>query len=500
MRASPSTTQRRDSRPRSSWCGPSRASFLTGREPTEAKVYSLHDGGFRRTAGGDVQTWQTLPEFFQSRGYRSLTAGKVFHPDTDDDASERAWTKIMMPNVYQPMGYVLGNCLGKRADTSWVALRDGATRLPSRLLRPFSCRSSAPLSKFDDFIMARAAAQELDAIARARRERRALAGNESSLATAPPQAAPFFMAVGFVRPHYPLLVHDSFWNLYGFDVSAMSDATYVDPPEPEDAMPPNFAIKPDALETGQIPPVYHGVASRAFRRGTRLAYSAAFSQADAALGVVLDALERTGLADATAVMLTSDNGFSLGDSSLWYKQLLTDHSTRVPLLLSLPWRAPARAVESDAHVELLDVYRTLADVAGLAPHLARGVRGRSLLPLYLGEPATAPSRAPFEWAASLAPRCGRDRECRGDRVTQMGFSVRTRRWRYNVWLRQGNASDGVSWSAPRSRAVGEELYDHGEPAEFEPVDEHFNLAREPASDAVKDALFAKLKERFEGVS
>ena len=154
------------------------------------------------------------------------------------------------------------------------------------------------------------------------------------------------------------------------------------------------------------------------QRLTLRAYYAAISFLDANVGRVLDALERLGLADNTIVVFVSDHGYHLGDRGQWMKQTLFERSTRAPLIIAGPSVA-ARGAASPRIVEFLDIYPTLAALAGLAP--PAGLHGRSLVPLLTD------ASAPWDHPALSQVRRGAVPE------TFMGYTIRTDRWRYTEW-------------------------------------------------------------------
>jgi uncharacterized sulfatase len=247
---------------------------------------------------------------------------------------------------------------------------------------------------------------------------------------------PFFLAVGFYKPHCPWITPGKYFDMYG-----MGSITL-----PEIA--PDFdktALAPALASTKPWP--YMGVTPDQARECKR-AYYAAISFVDAQIGHVLDAVDRLGLRDNTIIVFWSDHGYHLGEHGLWMKQSCYEESARVPLIISVPGQKTAGQM-SPRTVELVDLYPTLADLTGLTP--TKGLEGFSVRPLIEDPKAT--------WAHAAYTQV--------QRGNFPGYSVRTERWRYTEW------DDG---------AKGRELYDH----ETDPKELH-NLADDPkAADALAE--------------
>jgi iduronate 2-sulfatase len=241
---------------------------------------------------------------------------------------------------------------------------------------------------------------------------------------------PFLIGAGFYRPHCPFIAPQRYFDLYPLNsIRAPSFAAADLEGVPRAAWftnPPNWDVRPTGL------------------RETIRAYYASISFLDANVGRVLDALDRLGLADETIVVFISDHGYHLGDRGQWMKQTLFEQSTRAPLIVAGAGVA-AKGGTSPRIVEFLDLYPTLVALAGIPS--PDGLQGRSLVPL-LKDP-----RAAWDHAALSQVR-------RGPAATAfMGYSVRTRDWRYTEW-------DGG--------AQGVELYD-----ERRDPGERRNLAADP---------------------
>ena len=238
---------------------------------------------------------------------------------------------------------------------------------------------------------------------------------------------PFFLAIGFYRPHCPFVAPKNYFDLY-----------------PLDKVP---IIKEDSTEWNDKPQVAkwntrlnYGLDEPSRREALR-AYYASISFMDAQVGKVLDALERLNLKDNTIVIFCSDHGYNVGQHGQWMKQSLFENSARVPLIIALPGTTNGKS--SARTVELLDVYPTLAELCGLeAP---RDIQGKSLVPLIKNSNEKWSKPAYTQVQRIINPG-------QPDRKIIMGRSVRTERWRYNEW---------------DETRLGVELYDHqNDPGEF----------------------------------
>lgn len=246
---------------------------------------------------------------------------------------------------------------------------------------------------------------------------------------------PFFMSVGFFRPHVPLYVPPKWFELYDEAQIALPTNPLVDIED----IPTNFL----SINDYAVAPTHREVLKHEKQRSLTRAYLASISFADHCIGIVLDALQSSPNAKNTIVVLWSDHGFHLGEKQHWAKRTLWEESTRVPLLIAGP------GIDSGQHcreaVSLIDIYPTLLELCNLpsASHL----EGLSLVPQL--QAATTPREQPAITSSYYG-----------------NHSVRTRDWRFISY------EDG-----------SEELYDHRvDPDEFK------NLALVPQHKAMRDKL------------
>ncbi len=396
-------------------CAPSRASLLTGRRPNangvltnpgQGNPYATH---FRNKIPDTV----TLPQLFKQGGWHSARVGKLYHYGVPNDIGTSSlddyasWDRVVNPRgrdrelhdrIFSLRPGQFGGTL------SWLRDDEGADE------------------EHTDGIGATEAIELLEKFKR--------------------ESRPFFLAVGFYRPHTPYVAPKKYFDLYPREkielpVLSADDRARTIKPAYQSANPPHDGATDDQ------------------KRDAIQAYRASISFLDAQVGRVVAALDRLGLADNTVVVFTSDHGYHLGDHGLWMKQSLFERSARVPLIIAAPG-AKAKGQAARGIVELVDLYPTLAAAAGLkAPAY---VDGTDLRPM-LDNP-----RAEVKSAAFSQVRRGANLD---------GFSVRTTRWRYTEFGAAG--------------AAGRLLYDEdADPAEAN------NLAADPRHSATVAELSALL--------
>lgn len=409
-------------------CSPSRTSIMTGLRPDTTRVYDLQTH-FRKTIPNVV----TMPQYFKANGYHTQSMGKMYHNGLDDEAS---WSvPSVMPKApdYGPQGEALKE--RKIAATLEARKTTPGLRLPQGLT--WESVDGVPDSYFRDGATADLAVQTL-------RERSQ-------------KAEPFFLAVGFSKPHLPFVAPKKYFDLFGattFQLPANYRFT------PRDAPPialsnwgemRNYHDMPKAGPNAQ--PVTDAQALELIR-----AYYASASYMDAQLGRVLSELDRLKLRDNTVIVLWGDHGYQLGDHTMWAKHTNYETSVRVPLIVSLPKQRAAKARQL---AELVDVFPTLCEAAGLP--IPQNLAGESLLPIVRDVNAKGQSAAFSQYP-------------RGPQDAVMGYSIRTDRYRFTEWITKADGS---------RQAV--ELYDH----QLDP-DENQNIAARPEHKALIDELSRQL--------
>lgn len=402
-------------------CNPSRSSFLTGCYPDQTGVLSNADK-FRKKLP-DVAT---LPQWFSKHGYFVARVGKLFHygvPNqigTSGEDDPESWHLVVNPRgidreVHDQIHTLQPGQFG--GTLSWLAIdsEDG---------------------------------QHTDGIG-ATEAIRLLEENH------PKQTGkPFFLAVGFYRPHTPYVAPTHYFKLYPRD---SIKPVLLQPGDRDDIPTAALFDRPHQLELS-VPK----------RQEIIQAYYAAISLMDAQVGRLLKALEFFGLADNTIVVFLSDHGYHLGHHGLWQKGDLFEGSAHVPLIIADP-RQEKKGVRTRALTELVDLYPTLAELCGLPrpDHLS----GQSLVGV-LNDPSKAGRSSALTVAVSRAKRM--HPELKKNNIK--GYSIRTARYRYTEW---GGGE------------FGSELYDY----EADPQ-EYTNRVNDPNHASVVAEMKALLKERI----
>ena len=349
-------------------CSPSRSSLLTGLRPDSTRVFDLHYH-FRQGLPDVV----TLPQMFMRNGYYVARVGKIYHYGNPGEIGTNGLDdKVSWQERYNPSGM----------DHTSLE-QDIINYTPTRGL-------GSSLAWYSDSIGRDTAHTD---------------GKVADIAIRlldQHKKGPFFLAVGFYRPHCPWVTPKKYFDLYSLDEITL--------PEVNEETKKNYP--PLALASTRPWPDF-GV-TREQARQSKLAYFASISFVDAQVGRVLHALDSLGLRDNTLVVFWSDHGYHLGEHGLWFKRSLFEEAGRTPLVFSYPGMQHRGAV-CDRLVELVDIYPTLADLTGLQP--PPGLQGVSLKPL-LENP-----QAPWDRPAFTQVQRGKI----------PGHSIRTEKWRYNEW-------------------------------------------------------------------
>ena len=397
-------------------CNPSRASVMTGLRPDAIKVYDL-DAHFR----DEVPNVNTLPQLFKDQGYWVGRVGKLYHYNVpaaigtnghDDPAS---WHEVFNPK-------------GRDKDEEHLITNAEPHRKISAALSWL--RAEGEDSEQTDGMVTTEAIKQIEKH----------------------KENPFFLGVGFFRPHTPYIAPKKYFDLYPIDSISI-------PYAPED----DRADIPYAALAHNCKVAHYGLPESVCLEAKQ-AYYATVSFIDAQVGLLLDALEDNQLMDNTIIVLWSDHGYHLGEhQGIWQKRCLFEESSKAPLLIYAPGAA-GNGIKSDQVVEFIDIYPTVAKLCNLNPPNEQP--GKNLMPL-LNDPL-------LNWEGHAYTQILRP----GNGNPVMGRSVRTNKWRYTDW------NEGKE---------GEELYDQiKDPKEFN------NLESDPNYQQIKAELKTLLEENVSG--
>ncbi|RPD41676.1 DUF4976 domain-containing protein [Chitinophaga barathri] len=399
-------------------CSPSRTSLMTGRRPNTTKVWDLKTH-FRTTIPDVV----TLPQYFKNNGYHTQSIGKIYH-DPAEAQDALSWSA---PEILA------------------LTKKDGKYVLPSNLKSKSSKAAATELADVPDnaYIDGQVADQALEVLGKIKDK-------------------PFFLAVGFRRPHLPFSAPKKYWDMY--------DREKIPLPV-QHTLPSN--IPAYAAHNSEELRGYSGIGSGnsiadSITRELLHGYYAAISYTDAQIGKVLAELDRLNLTRNTIIVLWSDHGFHLGEKGLWAKATNYELDTRVPLIIAAPGKG--RGITSDRLVELVDLYPTLAQLGGLP--VPEGLEGTSLAPLL-----TKPDQP---WKSAVFSQFPRPWQYKGEPAT-MGYAMRTERYRYVEWR---------NFKTGEVKAM--ELYDH----QLDPGEVN-NIANIPENSTLIHELQQQLRDGWQ---
>ncbi|MES2437533.1 MAG: sulfatase [Verrucomicrobiota bacterium] len=414
-------------------CAASRNNLLLGSRSTSLGIYDLSQN-FRKAVPDAV----TLPQYFMKNGYRAEAVGKILHTghgNTDDAAS---WS---VPTITEKV----------------VEYLNPASSAGGKLTREEAFFSNKELGRIGQ--LPKGAAWEIGDVADNGYSDGRIAdeGIKRLQAARERKDTPFFLALGFTKPHLPFTAPRKYWDLHVPKKFKLAENTRP----PRDAPP--VAGKRGGEITNYEPIPDSGEVADEVARKLIHGYYAATSYMDAQLGRVLDELDRQNLWDNTIIVLWGDHGWHLGDHGIWTKHTNYEQANRIPLLIVAPGMKPGSTRQL---TETVDVYPTLAELAGLPkPAVPQPVDGLSLVPVL--KDSSVKLR---DHAYHCFPR-GEGR---------IGRAIRTERYRFVEWKKPG---------APAGEAKIE-LYDYQD----DPTERQNLAAKNPEIVSELRAILARHPE------
>lgn len=413
-------------------CGPSRASLMSGLYPESNGVLNNNDKpGSYRVETPSLAEHPSMTGFFRQQGYYTARVSKIYHmgvpggiergePGGDDPDSWDYTYNVLGPETLSPGKLELLSPGNPHYGSNFarIILKDGTEGTQTDYL---------------------AASQAIAILENRAGEQYPRGTNKQKVKP----GAPFFLAVGLVRPHVPLIAPENCFTPY---------------PEEEVILPPVKIA--DNVPGGALRRQNNKIweMNEIQKKQTISAYMASVRFMDQQVGRLLHALDRLQLREETIVVFVSDHGYNLGEHDCWSKVSLWEGSVRVPMIISHPGFSREHGSTCESVTELIDLYPTLSELCGLQEHQPAILQGKSLLAYLSGETATKTES--LAYTVSYGGNAA---------------SIRTSRWRYTRW------GEGVEKG-------NEELYDH-----LQDPEENHNLAYDPGLKKV----VSELREQFE---
>lgn len=445
-------------------CRPSRASLMTGTRPETTGLF--HNYVSLRELQPDILT---LPQHFIANDYETAYLGKIFHHgDTDEERSWSFQPVKKLKDIKRPRGpYALAKNNRLKADNLKAMLsKYGEAARRGLASGPAFEKADVPDHRYVDGYNTLLAIETLKEMAKLEK--------------------PFFLGMGYKLPHLNWCAPSKYWDLYDPKKIPMAAKTTAPSNGATMGLHASFELRTrsNIPKTGPIGPE--------LGRTLKHAYLASTSYVDAQIGLLLAALDEAGIRENTIIVVWGDHGWHLGDMGVWGKATNYEIATRVPLMISIPPKVAknvnAFGKSTDALVELVDIFPTLCELAGIST--PKHIEGHSFAPL-LESPDQVWKKAAFsqypnpalrEWAANPLSQGMRETwfgpliksveqgimDQQGDKWNRelfekhlMGYTMRTDRYRLVVWRDHRD---------PKAEPIFVELFDHqSDPSETKNV-------------------------------
>ncbi len=450
-------------------CGPTRASLMTGMRPDYTKIWDLKTQ--MRDMNPDILT---LPQYLISQGYNTVGTGKIYHPSSAiKQIDPVSWNTPYL--IVEAKDYAAG--FGKPAIKHYQRpenkamflvkrqkpIRDEDDDEPNSIKGPSVENYDVPDHAYEDGAMTLLAKEQMIKMSK--------------------DAKPFFMAVGFHKPHLPFVAPKKYWDLYNradmplatFQEHASNAPelayhksgelrNYTDIPEFATFNQPGNYIR---LKTEKQLELIHG-------------YYASVSYMDAQVGILLNTLDSLGTLNNTIIVFWGDHGWHLGDHDLWEKHTNLEQATRAPLIIAAPGMKSGVTQSLSEH---LDIFPTICDLASVP--VPTHLHGKSLKPLMENKKSTV-----NQFAISQYPRKLNKEEAKKKNytnVSMMGYSMRTDKYRFTIWMNDFTTSEPFS----ESKVYATELYDYT----VDPLEKK-NVVDEKSYSKVSADMYKKMIEFF----
>ncbi|MFK7949807.1 MAG: sulfatase [Saprospiraceae bacterium] len=417
-------------------CAPSRASLMTGQFPDHTKVLDLKT--LIRKKQPNVLT---LPQYFKNNGYQTTAFGKIYDLRSVDKKHDAVSWSIPYQNVDPSEFEALGSLSGNTADKP----KGGHYRNPKtvKLYNQYFKEGKAKGEKPQKYAMnnIKPVTENIEVGDEAYMDGLIAKMGVEQLQSFAKSTKPFFLAVGFKKPHLPFVAPKKYWDLY--DANDIDMADYQEKVKGGVRMAYHNSGELGSYTNDDGEHIYNNLDKRklseAEQRHLIHGYYACVSYIDAQVGKLLDELEKQGLTENTTIVLWGDHGWHLGDHGLWCKHSNFEQGTRSPLLISSPNMTGNTTTKPTG---LINIFPTLCELNGLP--IPEQVESKSLVPLMKN-----PSAEVQKYTVHQFPR--------GGKKGTMGYGVRTENYRYVQWIK---VESRTNIDYENAEIVGEEFYDY----------------------------------------
>ena len=436
-------------------CAPSRASLMTGIRPDSTRVWHLGDK-FREINPKTV----TMPQYFSKFGYHTVNIGKIFHNYMPDSVS---WDE---PDL-RPARYVKKDWLKRDGETFYISeevnrsqarKRDSLLKIrPVRYADGWNTGPAWEAADVHDTMYFDGAQTKLA---------------KETLTRISKMDKPFFMGLGYFRPHLPFAVPKKYWDMYDREKIPLANNPEIPTGAPLHTMNSMYELRHyDGF--GHIGhPTSNYRMSEDTVRILRQGYYASVSYVDALLGDLIAHLKEIGIYENTIIVIWGDHGWKLGDHNSWGKMTNYNIDLKVPVIIRSP-NQPKRGIETDAITELVDLFPTICELAKIdVPHYMQGL---SMVPLM-----NNPNQ---KWKSAAFSQFHRRPKVSADGQRYMGYSLNTEKYHYIEWY---------SWDhqiKKRGALKAVELYDR-----IKDPYEEINIADQKEMESVRSLLSNKLEQ------
>ena len=451
-------------------CGPTRASLMTGMRPDYTKVWDLNTQ--MRDVNPDILT---IPQYLISQGYNTVGTGKIFHPSSAIKKIDPvSWNMPYMEA--EAVDYANG--LGKPANGQYQkpenkamflvkkqrVQRDKDDEIPTSIKGPSVENFDVPDHAYEDGVITLKAR---DAMVRLHKDQK-----------------PFFLAVGYHKPHLPFVAPKKYWDLYNRSDMPLASFQEHAANAPEIAYHSsgelrNYTDIPAFVTFNQ--PGNHIRLSKEKQLELIHGYYAAISYLDAQVGILLNTLDSLGTLNNTIIVVWGDHGWHLGDHDLWNKHTNLEQATRAPLIIAAPGMKPGPTSSLSEHI---DIFPTLCDLAGVP--IPGHLQGKSLKPVMKNKKASVNAFAMSQYPRNISKAEMTKKNYSKNSI--MGYSMRTDKYRFTMWINDFTSHDAFS----ESKVYASELYDYGK----DPLEKQ-NVVDEKAYAKVAAALRKEMVEFFD---